>query len=48
VSVSIRLQGTNVTAVSLTLRRRWRNFHPNGFILRDVSLRDAPQDEVSG
>jgi hypothetical protein len=25
----------------------WSNFHLHGFILRDASLRDAPQDEVS-
>jgi len=27
--------------------RCWSIFHLNGFILRDASLRDAPQDEVS-
>jgi hypothetical protein len=26
----------------------WRNFDLNGFILRDASLRAAPQDEASG
>ena len=33
--------------MSLDENSGYRNFHFNGFILRDASLRDAPQDEVS-